>query len=181
MTVQKRSAVATAVQKRTAVSALALVGAVLVSGMVSGVGTVAMAQEGPDGKGPAAHMTELFGKVDANADGKVTQEELTTHRTAMFTAADTNGDGKLSSDELAARELARFNETMPDRVARMLSREDANADGSISADEIPEGPMLDNFARIDADDDGAISQAEVAEATKHRGKRKHGMKGGWFN
>jgi Ca2+-binding EF-hand superfamily protein len=173
-------------QKKSAVALIALAGAVLVSGLATG----AMAQMGPDGGAHGPRMAEMFAAIDADSDGKVTQEELTAHRTAMFTAADSNGDGKLDTEELAARELARFTETLPDRTARMLERRDANGDGSIQADEIGEGPMEDHFARIDTDDDGAISQAEadamVGRFAEHRGKRGHGMMdgmkgGGWFN
>jgi Ca2+-binding EF-hand superfamily protein len=173
------------IQKTSALAALALTGAVLVSGLASG----AIAQTGPDEGERGPRMAEMFAAMDANSDGKVTQEEIAAHRAAMFAAADTNSDGSLSSDELAARELARFTETLPDRTARMLDRRDANGDGSLSADEIGEGPMEDHFARIDTDNDGAISQAEAEAAVErfaeHRGKRKHGnmdgMKGGWFN
>jgi Ca2+-binding EF-hand superfamily protein len=162
-----------------------LVGAMLVTGLATG----AMAQTGPaDGeRGP--RLAEMFAAIDANSDGKVTQEELAAHRAAMFAAADSNGDGSLNADELAARDLARFTESQPERTARMLDRHDANGDGSLSADEIGEGRMEDHFARIDTDNDGAISQAEAEAAVdrfaEHRGKRKHGnrdgMKGGWFN
>jgi len=169
------------VQKKSAVAALALAGAVLVSGLGTGV----MAQVGPGEGERGPRMAEMFAAIDADGDGKVTQEEIAAHRAAMFAAADTNSDGSLSTDELAARELARFNETMPERTARMLERRDANGDGSLQADEIAGGPMEDHFARIDTDDDGAISQAEAEAASERfaerRGKRKHGMKGGWFN
>jgi Ca2+-binding EF-hand superfamily protein len=172
-------------QKKFALAALALVGAVLVSGLGSG----AMAQMSPDDGERGPRLAEMFAGIDTNSDGKVTQEELAAHRAAMFVVFDTNGDGNLSSDELAARELARFTETLPDRTARILDRRDANGDGSLQADEIGEGPMEDHFARIDTDNDGAISQAEAEAASErfaeHRGKRKHGMKGGmqggWFN
>jgi Ca2+-binding EF-hand superfamily protein len=176
-------------KKNSTLALLALAGAVALSGLGSG----AMAQMGPDEGERGPKMAEMFASFDADKDGKVTQDEIAAHRAAMFTAADTNKDGTLSTDELAARELARFTETLPDRTARMLDRQDANGDGSLSADEIGEGPMEDHFARIDSDNDGAISQAE-AEAAMDRmadrgGKRKHGDKGdhggdhggGWFN
>lgn len=173
------------VQKKSALAALALAGAVVVSGLASG----AFAQEGPGADQNGPRLAEMFTAIDADKDGKVTQAEIAAHRAAMFAAADANGDGKLSADELAARELARFTETMADRTARMIERRDANGDGVLSADEIGDGPMEDHFAMIDTDNDGAISQAE-AEAVRerfaeHRGKRRHGMKGGmmggWFN
>lgn len=172
-------------QKNSALAALALAGAVLVSGLATG----AMAQMGPGDGERGPRLAEMFAAIDADSDGKVTQEELAAHRAAMFAASDSNSDGSLSTDELAARELARFTETLPDRTARMLERRDANGDGSLSADEMGEGPMEDHFARIDTDNDGAISQAEAEAAVdghgERRGKRKHGMmdgmKGGWFN
>jgi Ca2+-binding EF-hand superfamily protein len=172
-------------QKKFAVAALALAGAVLVSGLATG----AMAQMGPDDGERGPRLAEMFAGIDTNSDGKVTQEELAAHRTAMFVAFDTNGDGSLNSEEIAARQLARFTEGLPDRTARMIEVQDANGDGSLQADEVGEGPMEDHFARIDTDNDGAISQAEAEAVSErfaeHRGKRKHGMKDGmkdgWFN
>lgn len=173
------------VQKKSAVAALALVGAVLVSGFATG----AMAQMGQGDGENGPRLAEMFAAIDADSDGKVTQAELAAHRAAMFAAFDANGDGTLNSEELAARQLARFTESLPDRTARMLERQDDNGDGSLSVDEMGEGPMENRFARIDTDNDGAISQAEaeaVAEGFgERRGKHKHGMmggmKGGWFN
>ncbi len=169
-------------QTKTAASALALIGAVLILAQVP----AAMAETGPGGGDDrGARLMQIFTTADADADGKVTQEELAAQRAAQFAAADSNGDGALGSDELAARDLARFTKTVADRAARLLERHDANGDGSLSPDEIGEGPIEDHFARIDSDDDGAISKAEAEAASErlaeHRGKRKHGMKDGGFN
>jgi Ca2+-binding EF-hand superfamily protein len=169
------------VQKKSAVAALALAGAVLVSGLA----TEAMAQMGQGNGEQGPQLAEMFAGIDTDSNGKVTQEELAAHRAAMFAAFDANGDGNLNSEELAARQLARFTESLPDRTARILERQDDNGDGSLSVDEMGEGPMENHFARIDSDNDGAISQAEAEAAAEgfgeRRGKRKHGMNGGWFN
>ncbi|AXQ27710.1 hypothetical protein D0B54_03070 [Solimonas sp. K1W22B-7] len=55
--------------------------------------------------GAAASVGADFGKLDANADGKLTRAELkgNSEMTARFKALDKNKDGKLSSDEYAAR------------------------------------------------------------------------------
>lgn len=167
--------------KKSVLALLALAGAVVVSGLAS----VATAQDAPPGANREARMAELFAEIDANGDGKVTLEELAAHRAALFATADTNGDGSLDADELAARELARFTESLPERTARMIERQDDNGDGRLQAAEIGQGPMEDHFARIDTDDDGAVSKAEAEAAAErlagHRGKRKHAMRGGWFN
>jgi Ca2+-binding EF-hand superfamily protein len=166
---------------KTSAAVLALAGAVLVSAL----GSSTIAQTAPDEGERGPRLAEMFAAIDADQDGKVTQEELAAHRTAMFTAADSNGDGSLNADELAARQLARFNEQLQDRTARMIERMDDNGDGSLSPDEMGEDPMENRFARIDTDNDGAISEAEAEAAAErfaeHRGKRKHGMRDGWFN
>jgi Ca2+-binding EF-hand superfamily protein len=156
------------VLKKSAVAALALAGAVFVSGLA----TDAMAQMGPGDGEHGPRLAEMFAGIDTDSNGKVTQEELVAHRAAMFAAFDANGDGSLNTEELAARELARFTETMPARTARMLDRRDANGDGSLSLDEMGEGPMEDHFARIDTDNDGAISQAEAEAAVEGFGERR---------
>ena len=178
---------------KTTFAALALVGAVLVSGL----GSTAKAESGPDGvdgpEGRGAMLQKMFDSIDADKDGKVTEAELAAERAAKFTAADTNSDGKLDAAEISAQQLARMTETLAARSAKMIERMDNNGDGSLSAEELGESPMEERFARIDTDDDGAISQAEAKAAgdrmADHGGKRKHGDKdggkdgkmGGWFN
>lgn len=163
--------------KTTTVAVLALVGAVVASG--------AVAQMAPEGDGPGPRLTEMFASIDADGDGKLTQEELAAHRAANFAAADTNGDGALDAEELAARHLARVQETLAERSARMIERMDDSGDGLLQPDEMGEGPLESRFARIDTDNDGAISEAEAQAAAErfaeHRGKRKHGPMDGGFN
>ncbi len=161
---------------KTTVTAFALLGTVLASGLASS----AQAQMGPgDGDGRGPMLAEMFASIDTDGDGKLTEAELEAHRAAMFTAADTNSDGALSAEELSARQLARFTETLPDRSARMIENRDNNGDGSLSLDEADEGPGMRNFARLDTDNDGAISLAEAEAAGERMGKRKHrkGMMG----
>ncbi len=159
--------------KKTIVVALALAGAVL--------GGVALAQDaapdmpppGGPGEGRGAMLTELFDTIDANKDGKVTQDELAAHRKAEFTATDTNGDGALSAEELQARMLAQM---LARQSARMIDNMDDDGNGTLSEAEMGEGPVAQNFARIDTDNDGAISKEEAQAVVERHGKRGHG---GW--
>jgi len=43
-----------------------------------------------------------FNKMDANTDGKISEDEHENFSEAMFKNADTNNDGSLTKDELAA-------------------------------------------------------------------------------
>lgn len=155
--------------KKTAVAVLALMGVA--------IGSVALAERGmggmggPEGRG--AMLMEKFDAIDADKDGKVTQEELAAHRAAEFAAADTNSDGALSADELEARMMA---EMMARHSARMIDNMDNDGNGSLSADEMGQGPMAGNFARIDTDNDGAISKAEAEAAAEKVGKRREGRR-----
>jgi Ca2+-binding EF-hand superfamily protein len=152
---------------KSAVAALALVGAITAS--------AALAQKGQGGhEGRGAMMLEKFDTIDTDKDGKLSLAELETHRKAEFAAADSDADGALSADELAARQLAQFNATLADRTARMIDNKDSDGNGSLSEAEVGEGPGERHFARIDADNDGAISKEEAEAAIKHGRKRGHG-------
>ena len=163
--------------KKTAVATLALMGALM--------GGIALAQDdapdmpppggpGGPGEGRGAMLAEMFDTIDANKDGKVTQEELAAHRKAEFTATDTNGDGALSSEELQARMLAQM---LARQSARMIDNMDDDGNCTLSEAEMDEGPVARNLARIDTDNDGAISKEEAAAMMQHHKKRGHG--GGW--
>jgi Ca2+-binding EF-hand superfamily protein len=145
--------------------------------------TSALAQPGPDGEGgPGPMLAEMFGTLDADADGKVTLEELQAHRAAKFAAADANGDGLLDAAEALAFHQAEMAEMLERRAKMMIERHDDNGDGSLSAEEMGESRLEDRFALIDTDNDGAISPAEAEAAAlrfaEHRGQRKHDHKGG---
>jgi hypothetical protein len=156
--------------KKTAVAVLALLGVAL--------GTTAFAERGMGGgEGRGAMMLDQFDAIDADKDGKITQEEIAAHRAAEFAAADTNADGALSAEELQAHMLQQM---MSRQSARMINNLDDDGDGSLSVEEMGEGPVADHFARIDTDNDGAISKEEAEELAMHmgeRGKHRRGMMG----
>lgn len=59
--------------------------------VIAGFSTAALAQAMPP-----------FEEVDANSDGKISQEEAATIEGLDFATADTNQDGSLSPEEYAA-------------------------------------------------------------------------------
>ena len=176
--------------------------AYLLSGVVAvaliGGGAVAYAggKMGMGAHGPRAMMMN-FEQIDADKDGKITQEEIAAAPKAHFDAADTDQDGALSLEEMQAQAIARMTERAKAMSARMLERKDANGDGKISFEEMqpgkaggknggPRGQMMGRmFDRVDVDDDGAISKAEFDTAQEWMSERgrgghfgKHGGKHG---
>jgi Ca2+-binding EF-hand superfamily protein len=157
--------------KMTAVAVLALLGAAYGSAALADRG-MGMGM-GMGGEGRGAMMLDQFDAIDADKDGKVTQEELAAHRAAEFAAADTNKDGALSAEELQAHMLAQM---LARQSARMIDNMDDDGNGSLSVEEMGEGPMAGNFARIDTDNDGAISKAEAEAVAERMGKRGEGRR-----
>lgn len=147
----------------------------------AGVATAHGKKAGMDGMrgGPVLNFEE----IDANGDGKLTQDEMKAHAKARFKAADTDGNGKLSADEMKAAAQKREEERRAQRAermaSRMIERMDKDGDKELSFDEMP-GQMTQAdrmFARVDADGDGAISKDEMEKARERFGERQ-GMRDG---
>ncbi|WP_319826369.1 EF-hand domain-containing protein [Thalassovita sp.] len=117
-----------------------------------------------------------FEEVDADKDGKITQEEIAAHFKARFDAADTDKDGALSAEEMAAQMQAKQAERMTNRAKHMIVDRDANDDGKLSYDEMQPKRADRMFDRLDADNDGAISAGEFT-AMQDRMDKRFGEKG----
>lgn len=151
--------------------------------------TIAKAEVGPQGS--AMGQMFVFEEMDADKDGKLTQDEVKAHTAAQAALMDTDKDGNLSEAELIAGQQKRKADREMRRAKQMIERMDANKDGVLSLDEMapPADRMVRMFKRIDADGDGVITKAEsdaamarMEERMKDRdGKRggKHGRKGGY--
>lgn len=123
--------------------------------------------DGACGRGPM----HKFEKLDSNADGKVTRDEMLSGITAHFDQADTNKDGTLSdAEQKAAHEK---------HAAQRFADSDKNHDGVLTQDELPPhfGQRLMKF---DANKDGKLTRDELAklgEMREHWKGRFHGDKG----
>lgn len=121
--------------------------------MITSLLTLAVSVFSPDGVSAA----DVFSKLDKNADGQVTQSEITGRQQSMFKralrVADINEDGALNKEEFAQAvtdpkpvELPGANAA--DRMASFdASRLDRNGDGSVSLEEVPPA-MRDRFEQL---------------------------------
>lgn len=135
---------------------------VIIAALSVSVVGVAAAQTGGMHRGG---LYKHFDEVDANADGFITQDEMSAHHAERFAMKDTNGDGALSKDEMRAAMMGK----MEQRLDHMFENKDKNSDGMLDASEM-NGRKAQMFNKIDEDDDGKISRDE---AKKMHGNRKH--------
>lgn len=146
----------------------------LTAAILAGGLSVAQADSHKGKMGKGMGMQHSFEELDADADGKITPEEMTAHMQARFEGADTDGDGALSKDELVTRMTERQAERMAAYADHMIERHDANSDGKLSPDEMQARNKGKMFEKIDADGDGAISKEEFSEMRGKHGQH-HGM------
>ena len=111
-------------------------------------------------------------RYDANKDGAVDRAEWKAGQEARFKRLDADGDGKLSQDELFARTPAAGNSVLPsDRQAGRQSayflRLDGDKDGVVTLVEFM-AQAERNFARCDLDKDGRIDTAECRQALQRK-------------
>lgn len=140
-------------------------------GLAIATGGAFAASDKSEGRHHRPHHS--FEELDANGDGKLTQEEMETHMQARFEGADTDGNGSLSQEELLARISAEQAKRAEKYVAHMIDRHDADGDGALTMDEMQSRHKGKMFSRMDADDDGAVTKEEFETMrAKHKG-RKH--------
>ncbi|WP_188528995.1 EF-hand domain-containing protein [Sinisalibacter lacisalsi] len=175
--------------------ALRIAGIGLLAGAAMSMAAAPMlARGGADSFGSRGIFATDFATLDANGDGRITEEDFAARAAARLAEADTDGNGKLEAAEIAAQVLARF-EDRADRMrgdpatraeamaARLVEARDTDDDGALSPEELAPtkgyGRVVDRF---DTDDDNAISAAEYDEAkaaiTARADKRGMGPRGG---
>ncbi|MEQ6248544.1 EF-hand domain-containing protein [Sulfitobacter sp. HNIBRBA3233] len=133
-----------------------------------------------DGQITAEELTaaaaERFAKADANGDGQVTPEELSAAAQAMRKAHllerfDTDGDGALSAAEID-RMIAQGNERRADRAAKMFGHLDADQNGTLTAGEMQgRRDPAKLISRLDTDGNGTVSAEEFAKMRGHGKER----------
>ncbi len=121
---------------------------------------------------PPAREPSGVMRYDANKDGVVDRAEWKAGQEARFKRLDANGDGKLTQDELFARTPAVGNSVLPSdgqvqRQSAYFQRLDADKDGTVTLAEFMTQADR-NFARCDLDRNGRIDTAECRQALQRK-------------
>jgi EF hand len=141
-----------------------------------------------------AHAAAMFGKHDANKDGKLDAADRAAHHAGMFDQLDTNKDGAISRAEFDAAHPGGTGMGEPgmgehgqgghgksghgDRMGMMMMHmADANNDSAVSKDEFVAAHMT-MFEKADADKDGKVTPAERQAAHAKMREQTKGMHGG---
>ena len=126
------------------------------------IGVLMLALGGAALAGSGKMRGNIFDRLDANNDNRVTADEIEPFTAKHFARFDGDGDGVVTPEEIDIQIRKRLQR----RRAMLLDRFDADADGSITQAEFS-AQAAKMFDRVDANDDGAISRAE-AEETRNR-------------
>ncbi|PLW75033.1 EF-hand domain-containing protein [Cohaesibacter celericrescens] len=133
-------------------------------------------RQGADRHGDrGARGGDIIKMLDADKDGTLTKEELTTGLAAKITDNDTNGDGAVSLEEFKA-EWAKLTQ---DRMVRAYQKMDRDGNGSVTLEELSE-PATAMFDRMDRNDDGIFDKADRpnrSDRADRQGRNGKGMRG----
>ena len=108
----------------------------------------------------------LFGRLDANSDGRLALEEMQPKAERRFLRLDTDGDGKVTAAEIDAW-LTKIQER---RRQRILDHMDIDKDGAVTKAEF-DTYLEKLFATADGDHDGGVTLAEAQAYHAAKAKR----------
>jgi Ca2+-binding EF-hand superfamily protein len=133
-------------------------GIALAGGDKQGQHSMHMMDKDGDGKITSAeHATgaqEMFAKMDANQDGRVTATEMDAARTAKMDAKATKPDqDKMQGDRAKAHHMS---------SAEKIAKLDSNGDGQLTAQEHAAGAEK-MFGKMDKDGNGTLTAKELDE------------------
>lgn len=108
----------------------------------------------------------ILQRIDSNADGAISKDEMTAARERLFRKLDRNGDGVIDEKEIETVRDAIMDraDAAQARLGNRWRRLDANGDGKVSDQEFARSMPL--FDLADRNGDGKLSAEEIASVRK---------------
>jgi collagen type III alpha len=123
--------------------------------------------------GPPQHPLLIW--LDADKNGELSAEEI-NDATNVLKKLDKNADGKLTRDELPRLPFGPPGEPNREQFVERLRAMDSNQDGKLEKAELPER-MQENFSRMDTNGDGYLDMEELKQVAARFGGRPGGPNG----
>lgn len=116
------------------------------------------AEAGTQGAGD--RHQQMFQRIDADANGSISQQEMESWRSKAVFRLDADGDGRVSKEEVDRHIAQRQSQgaQAPDS-GQFFATYDANADGAIDPEELRSGGSQ-RFQTADTDANGELSMEE---------------------
>jgi Ca2+-binding EF-hand superfamily protein len=143
---------------------------------------------GPGGGGGTMRMSPSMRILDADQDGVISAAEIRA-AASQLAKLDANGDGKITEDEMRPQGGGFEGRRGPegrggegqgpsaDDTVNMLMQFDKDQDGKLTKSEVPER-MQGVFARYDANQDGVLTRDELSQGAAKQASRQGGPDGG---
>ncbi len=123
-----------------------------------GFAGAAAAQTSTDAAADRSQM--MFKRIDADANGSISQEEMETWRLNAVFRLDADGDGKVTKEEVDQHLAQRQSQGMQAQESSgFFQAYDANFDGAIDKGELKDGGSK-RFQTADTDANGELSMEE---------------------
>lgn len=130
-------------------------------------------EAGREGKGTPPAADQIIERLDTDASGTLSQDEAKGPMAKNFSKIDADANGEITQQELATAHENRGQKAAEARGRMQAADTDGN--GTISIDEATEADLrklVENFDKVDADGDGEISKEEMRAMRKHLANRE---------
>jgi hypothetical protein len=109
-----------------------------------------------------AKFDAMFTDMDANSDGRISEDEHAAWARQKFQRMDSDGDGRVTASEMKAEKSRMHDKAGKNEMSaeEKIKAVDGNGDGVLSREEHETASKI-KFDQMDTDKDGTLSKSEI--------------------